>query len=69
LKAPGTKGLNLKYVKPLSILLQFCFNFAFKISLRRYIKVMPIPQKYVDSAAAGVKAAALASVNEPARHG
>ena len=33
------------------------------------IKVMPIPQKYVDSAAAGVKAAALASVNEPARHG
>jgi hypothetical protein len=30
---------------------------------------MPIPQKYVDGAARGVRAAALTAVNEPARHG
>jgi hypothetical protein len=39
LKTPGTKRLTLKYNRLLSILLQFCFNFAFKFNLRRYMKV------------------------------
>ena len=36
LKASGTKRLKLNYDRLLSILLQFCFNFAFKFNLRRY---------------------------------
>jgi len=37
LKAPGTVRLKLKYDNMFSILLQFCFNFAFNFSLRRYL--------------------------------
>ena len=40
LKAPGTKRLKLKYDQLLSILLQFCFNFAFSFNLRRYMKAV-----------------------------
>jgi len=36
LKAPGTKRLKLKYIKLLSMLLQFCLKFAFIFNLRRY---------------------------------
>jgi hypothetical protein len=35
LKAPGTQRLNPKYDGLVSILLQFCFNFAFNFNLRR----------------------------------
>jgi hypothetical protein len=38
LKAPGTKLLKLKYVKPLSKL-------AFKFKLRRYIKLYPLEEE------------------------
>jgi len=37
--APGTRRLKLRYNKLPTILLQFCFNFAFNINLRRCIKV------------------------------
>ena len=36
LKVPGSKQLKQKHDKLLSILLQFCFNFAFDFNLRRY---------------------------------
>jgi len=36
LKRLGAKRLKLKCVELLSILLQFCFNFAFKFNMRRY---------------------------------
>jgi hypothetical protein len=36
LKAHGTKRLKLEYVTSISILLQFCFNFAVKFNLHRY---------------------------------
>jgi hypothetical protein len=36
LKPSGLERFKLKYDKSLSILLQFCFNFAFKFNLRRY---------------------------------
>jgi hypothetical protein len=43
LKASGTKRLKLNYDRLLSILLQFCFNFAFKFNLRRYIMARAYP--------------------------
>jgi len=36
LKAPVTKRLEVKYDDLPSILLHFCFNFAFNFDLRRY---------------------------------
>jgi hypothetical protein len=54
LKAPVTKRLKVKYDDPLSILLHFCFNFAFNFSLRLYSKApeklstdQPLSQLYI----------------------
>ena len=38
LTVPEIKRLKLKFDKSHSILLQFCFNFAFNFNLRRYKK-------------------------------
>lgn len=42
---------------------------AMRRNMTNAIAVMPIPQKYVDTAAKGMRAAALKAVNEPARQG
>ena len=42
---------------------------AMRRNVTNAIAVMPIPQKYVDTAAKGMRAAALKALNEPARQG
>ena len=42
---------------------------AMRRNMTNAIAVMPIPQKYVDTAAKGMRSAALKAVNEPARQG
>ena len=52
LKAPGVKGLELKYDGPR---FQFCFNFAFKFHLLRYILVRTCGQAAAGPALADIK--------------